>query len=181
MTKHIVLISGSGMPNSHTLSLIEHIAELLNQRNIKTTIWDLQTKPLPLLDAELYEDPNHPSQNVLDLNKLIKSSDGVILGTPVYHGSYSGILKNALDNLEGELFNKKPVGLISNAGGAGNLIALEHLRSVVRSLYGYALQTQIATFEDDYSNKNGKYVLNNEIKKRVKRLVEEIIYFADHI
>ena len=44
-------------------------------------------------------------------------ADFFILGTPNYHGSFSGILKNALDHLNMDYFKMKPVGLIGNSGG----------------------------------------------------------------
>lgn len=77
--------------------------------------------------------------------KEVASLDALILGTPLYHGSYSGVLKNALDNLASDAFKDKIVGLTSNAGGMRNTQACEHLRSVVRTLYGYPTQTQIGT------------------------------------
>ncbi|WP_375633527.1 MULTISPECIES: NADPH-dependent FMN reductase [unclassified Bartonella] len=36
--------------------------------------------------------------------KTIADADDVILASPVYHGSYSGGLKNALDNLDYDAF-----------------------------------------------------------------------------
>ncbi|WP_375667310.1 NADPH-dependent FMN reductase [Bartonella sp. CL435QHHD] len=39
--------------------------------------------------------------------KTIADANDVILASPVYHGSYSGELKNALDNLEYNAFGIK--------------------------------------------------------------------------
>ena len=59
------------------------------------------------------------STNNLDLNW--------VLGTPNYHGSYSGILKNALDHLTMDDFKMKPVGLIGNSGGIVSSEPLSHM------------------------------------------------------
>ena len=40
--------------------------------------------------------------DVFRLRKEIKESDGIIFGTPEYHGSLSGILKNMLDLMSQE-------------------------------------------------------------------------------
>jgi FMN reductase len=74
----------------------------------------------------------------------ISAADGVIVSTPGYHGSISGVVKNALDCLEGlrddprPYFDGRAVGCIVSAGGAqasGSTLAA--LRSVVHALRGW--------------------------------------------
>jgi NAD(P)H-dependent FMN reductase len=55
--------------------------------------------------------------------------------------------------------------------------AAEQLRSVVRALYGYALQTQIVTTEEDYTV-IGNNLANDAIKQRTQRLVDELVFFT---
>nr|WP_256364623.1 NAD(P)H-dependent oxidoreductase [Bartonella sp. DB5-6] len=45
--------------------------------------------------------------------KTHAAADGAILSNPVYHEFYSGILKNALDNLDYDAFGDKAVGSLS--------------------------------------------------------------------
>jgi NAD(P)H-dependent FMN reductase len=58
--------------------------------------------------------------------------------------------------------------------------AVEQLRSVVRALYGYALQTQIVTTEEDYTvfAKTNKILITDAIKQRAKRLADELVFFT---
>jgi FMN reductase len=74
----------------------------------------------------------------------ISAADGVIVSTPGYHGSISGVVKNALDCLEGlrddprPYFDGRAVGCIVSAGGAqasGSTLAA--LRSIVHALRGW--------------------------------------------
>jgi FMN reductase len=74
----------------------------------------------------------------------ISAADGIIVSTPGYHGSISGVVKNALDTLEGlrddprPYFDGRAVGCIVSAGGAqasGSTLAA--LRSVVHALRGW--------------------------------------------
>jgi NAD(P)H-dependent FMN reductase len=180
MKKHIVLISGSGSKHSHTQALLHYIATLLEEQGMKTTLWDLYEKPLLATDPDYHGDPMHPNLQVRKFIALVNSADGIVLGTPLYHGSFSGILKNALDNLGSDAFKNKHVGLVSNAGGMGNMQAVEQLRSVVRALYGYALQTQIVTTEEDYTvfAKTNKILITDAIKQRAKRLADELVFFT---
>jgi len=179
MKKHIVLISGSGAKHSRTQALLLHIAELLETRGMKTTLWDLSERPLPPTEPDFHGDPLHPDLQVREFIGLVNDADGIVLGSPLYHGSFSGILKNALDNLGSDAFKNKHVGLVSNAGGGGNIQAVEQLRSVVRSLYGYSLQTQIVTTEGDFTGVEGRNTVHNpSIKQRVLRLVDELVFFT---
>jgi len=74
----------------------------------------------------------------------ISAADGVIVATPGYHGSISGVVKNALDSLEGlrddprPYFDGRAVGCIVSAAGAqaaGSTLAA--LRSIVHALRGW--------------------------------------------
>jgi len=74
----------------------------------------------------------------------IRRADGVILASPGYHGSISGIVKNAIDYLEETSKDPRvyldgvPVGLITTAYGwqaTGSTLAT--LRAIVHSLRGF--------------------------------------------
>lgn len=94
--------------------------------------------------------------------KSVHRADGVIVATPGYHGSISGLVKNALDSLEGlrddprPYFDGRAVGCIVAASGAqacGSTLAA--LRSVVHALrgwptpFGAALNTGAGLFDAD--------------------------------
>lgn len=173
----IALICGSVAKKSHTHELLKYIEILLKEKGITTTFWDLKVKPLQIVMPEYHSDVlETPNDRSIEFIKLIMNSDGLVLGTPLYHGSYAGVLKNALDNLGGDLFRNKAVGLVGNASTVRSPQALEHLRSVVRTLYGYPTQTQVATMKADYEEDEEKYTLIDEdIKIRCQRLVKELV------
>lgn len=93
----------------------------------------------------------------------VREASAIIIASPGYHGSISGVVKNALDLLEetardtGRAYlADMPVGLIATAYGwqaTGSTIAA--LRSIVHALRGWptpfaaAINTQITKFDDD--------------------------------
>ncbi len=88
-------------------------------------------------------DAEHPPERSA-LVDAIREADGVIVSTPGYHGSLSGLIKNALDSLEPLRQDARPyldgraVGCIVVADGwqaCGS--ALAHLRSIVHALRGW--------------------------------------------
>jgi FMN reductase len=71
-------------------------------------------------------------------------ADGIILGSPGYHGSISGLVKNALDYAEDlrtdarPYFSGRAVGCIATAGGwPGAVNTLGALRDIVHALRGW--------------------------------------------
>ncbi len=93
----------------------------------------------------------------------IRAASAVIIASPGYHGSISGVVKNALDLLEETARDEgrpyladMPVGLIATAYGwqaTGSTIAA--LRSIVHALRGWptpfaaAINTQITKFDGE--------------------------------
>jgi FMN reductase len=88
-------------------------------------------------------DPGEPPERSA-LVEAVRAADGVIVATPGYHGSLSGLIKNALDSLEPLREDARPyldgraVGCIVVADGwqaCGS--ALAALRSIVHALRGW--------------------------------------------
>ena len=92
----------------------------------------------------------------------VRQASALIIASPGYHGSISGLVKNALDLLEETARDARPyladlpVGLIATAYGwqaTGSTIAA--LRSIVHALRGWptpfaaAINTQITKFDDE--------------------------------
>lgn len=174
---NIFLLNGSVANKSHTKALLKYLQQLFEQIDTDTFFWDLKESPLPIVLPQYHRDPmEHPDSIVHEFAQEITNADGIILGSPLYHGSYSGVLKNALDNLHYDAFRGKFVGLVGNAGSIrADHVQVVHLRQVVKTLFGYTLQTQVETCEDDYELEKGEYQLFNEgILKRCQRLVDEM-------
>ena len=106
-------------------------------------------------------DPGEPPERSA-LIEAVRAADGVIVATPGYHGSLSGLIKNALDSLEPLREDARPyldgraVGCIVVADGwqaCGS--ALAHLRSIVHALRGWptplgaTINSALKPFNDD--------------------------------
>ncbi len=175
---HILFICGSTAQKSHTHAILKYIEELVKKSGHDTFFWDLRGKPLPIARPEFHKNPRlDPDKRVGEFVEAVEKADGIIIGSPLYHGSYSGVLKNALDNLPLDAFRNKAIGLIGHGSSSqGSTHPPEHLRSVVRAMFGYALQTQIGTGTEAYSEEQDTYILSDEtIKTRCERLVKELI------
>jgi FMN reductase len=95
---------------------------------------------LPLFDPR----PAEVTPQQAELVEAVRAADGIIVATPGYHGSISGVVKNALDTLEvtakdaAPYFDGRPVGTIVTAYGwqaTGSTLAA--LRAIVHAMRGW--------------------------------------------
>ena len=178
-----LIIVGSAKMGSHTNALAHYLKGHFKDQSFEAEIFDLAEQPIHQLDVSGVSKPSEVYKNNLKmLQTKAREADFFVLGTPNYHGSYSGILKNALDHLTMDDFKMKPVGLIGNSGGIVSAEPLSHLRLIVRSLFGIAVPTQIATHDTDYNKLDDAtyYLDNEEFQLRARLFVEQIIAFANN-
>ncbi len=176
----VLLISGSTRQPSYTRTLTETVERVLIEHGAETAHWDLRKAPLPIADPEFHRDPaQHPDERVRSLVALATSCDAFVLASPIYHNSYSGLLKNALDHLAIPQFDRKPVGLISH-GGNRSTEAVNPLRIVVRGLLGVAIPTQVCTAWQDYREVciESYEIGSEDILQRINRFTSELMLFA---
>jgi FMN reductase len=95
---------------------------------------------LPIFDPR----PDKDTGAQHELVRAVRQADGIILATPGYHGSLSGLIKNALDTLElgrdgpAPYFQDRPVGVVVTCDGsqaAGT--TLVSLRSIIHAMRGW--------------------------------------------
>ncbi|MBF1988036.1 NADPH-dependent FMN reductase [Fischerella thermalis] len=137
----IVGIGGSLRADSYSQIALRLAAQRVEALDAEVEILDLREMQLPFCNGE-QEYPDYP--DVQKLQNAVSRADGLILATPEYHGSISGVLKNALDLMSFEQLSGKVTGLISVLGGQPNSNALNDLRIIMRWVHGWVIPEQIA-------------------------------------
>ena len=135
----ILAIQGSLGTPSRTSALVDLATEILVGWGHQVHVFDLREHNLPWVDPGRHGDPSGPADgSVRRLVDLALRADAAHLGHPVYHNSYSGVLKCALDHLAMPQLADKPVALCGDGGRAGSEQPLDHLRTVARSFHAIA-------------------------------------------
>jgi NAD(P)H-dependent FMN reductase len=136
----VAAVVGSLREESYTrLACVRTLAAASSYENVETDRIDLRELDLPVLDADDKNAGDAPA-----LRERVRAADAVVLGTPVYHASYSSALKNALDYSGFDEFENTTVGLCCVAGGSFPTTTLDHLRSVCRGLNAWVVPHQVA-------------------------------------
>ncbi|MEU5027999.1 NADPH-dependent FMN reductase [Streptomyces milbemycinicus] len=125
------------------------------------------------------------SERAKALIEAVSSADGLIIATPAYHGSMSGMVKNALDYMEELRSDRRPyfsgraVGCISVAGGwQASASAVSALRTTVHALRGWptplgvTINTETTSFDVD-----GR-VQDPQVAERLELVAEHVVEFA---
>ncbi len=137
----IVGIGGSLRADSYSQLALKVAAQRVEALGAEVEVLDLRQMNLPFCDGG---DDYSAYPDVEKLQKAVSGADGLILATPEYHGSVSGVLKNALDLMGFEELSGKVTGLISVLGGQPNSNALNDLRIIMRWVHGWVIPEQIA-------------------------------------
>jgi len=127
----ILGISGSLRKASYNTSLLRTASELLPDV-ISMQIFDLS--PLPLYNDDLAKDDLPSAVN--DFRNSIKRSGGILIASPEYNYSFTGVLKNSLDwastDTLGNLLTGKPIAIMGASRSVfGTVRSQLHLRQVL--------------------------------------------------
>jgi len=123
----IVAILGSVRPNNYTAMALDLVLdELKKQSGVSVDIVD--PAKVHLYPPGLGGDSPDPVR----MREAVTEATGIILATPEYHGSFSSIMKLAIENLGfPSVMSGKPIALLGVAAGAiGAIKSLESLRGV---------------------------------------------------
>ncbi|WP_030542505.1 NADPH-dependent FMN reductase [Streptomyces albus] len=125
-----MVISGSPSATSKTEAIGDHVARRLADYEWHTGHLRVRTLPAaPLLNADV----THPA--IAEAVEQVSRADGIVLATPTYKASYSGLLKTFLDLLPRYGFRQKTVLPLATGGSLAHLLVLDYaLRPVAHAL-----------------------------------------------
>jgi FMN reductase len=127
---NVLLLGGSPSSPSTTWRLLQLLGERLAALGHRTVA--LQVRQLPG-DALLQADADDAV--VREALALVHEADAVVVGTPVYKASFSGVLKAFLDLLPQDGLAGKLVLPVATGGSQSHMLALDYaLRPVLASL-----------------------------------------------
>src|SRR5438874_1048689 len=162
----VLAVVGSLQRGSVSRVVIQQIAERFRQAGCAVDVLDFLLEPLALYNP----DTAHDLPGYADLQARVEQADVICLGTPDYHGSLSGAMKNFLDHFWHEFAGKLFVTLV--ASHEKGLTVTDQLRTVARQCYAWTLPYGVAFAEkvDVHENK----IVSDSLKQRLEMMVRDI-------
>ncbi|HIK18453.1 MAG TPA: NAD(P)H-dependent oxidoreductase [Leptolyngbyaceae cyanobacterium M33_DOE_097] len=164
-------LAGSLRPDSYSQLALRLAGDRLKALGADVEILDLRDMTLPFCDGGK-EYPDYP--DVERLRQAFLNADGFLLATPEYHGSVSGVLKNALDLMSFDQLDGKVAGMISILGGQSNSNALNDLRTILRWVHAWVIPEQVAIGQAWKAfDQNGKLV-DEKLSQRLDEFAQSL-------
>jgi len=137
------------------------------------------------IDLPAYVPGATPNIKANRITAELGRADGIIIGTPGYHGGLSGLVKNALDYTEDLRGNQRPyladrpVGcVVTAAGEQGAVTTLAALRSVVHALRGWPTPLGVTIVTADQVFDAAGNCISPRIETQLRILSQQVVDFA---
>ncbi|MBM6596636.1 NAD(P)H-dependent oxidoreductase [Microvirga pudoricolor] len=166
----IVAVVGSPSFQSRTRSLVVHVQERVAHRvSGEASIVDIAE----LLSGLIARSRDDVSLDVTQALLSVERADLLLVGTPVYKGSYTGLFKHFIDLIDYKALSGIPVGLLATGGSDRHALVIEHQ---LRPLFGFFNAHTLPTgvFVPDKAFIDGR-IQDQAIQGRLTTLVNEAV------
>lgn len=171
-TPTVVAVCGSMRDESNTRTALTHVLDAAAEAGAETELLDVREYDLPVFDP----DAETPAE-AEELKRKIRAADAVVLGSPVYHGSYSSAFRNVHDYCSFDEFEDTTVGLLATAGGGSYASTLDHMRITVRGVHGWVLPHQVGIRNASDQFEDGEFV-DGALEERTRKLGRQAVEYA---
>ena len=162
----VMAVVGSLHEKSVTKVVVNHVAEGLREAGCEVDLLDLASENLPMVNT----DTTFSAAHYGPLKKRVESADVFVLGTPDYHGSISGAMKNFLDHFWKEFTGKLFAPMV--ASHEKGLTAHDQMRTVARQCYAWSLPYAVSFMEKE-DVADGK-IVSDKFRDRLEMMIADV-------
>jgi Predicted flavoprotein len=176
---NVLAISGSLRSGSLNTELVNQAAAIAASKGASVKSITLNQFPMPFYNEDLEKGSGMPNA-AKQLRSLMLSSDVILIASPEYNATCSGVLKNALDwasrseqgSYSNDAFKGKRFALMSaSPGGGGGARAISNLKAIITTLGGTVIPMEVSVPHADQA----KITTNPQVKQELTNLVEEAL------
>jgi chromate reductase, NAD(P)H dehydrogenase (quinone) len=172
---HVLAIAGSLRQRSYNRMLLQ-AARVLSPPELELELY-AELASIPLFDEDLESQTGGGPPPVRRLRAKVKEAHGLLISTPEYNQSTSGVLKNAIDWLSrpgvDEVLIKKPVAIVGASGGRwGTRLAQANLRQVLTATESLVMpQPAIFVAESAKAFDNDGALINDLLRQQLENFL----------
>lgn len=181
MTFHLAVVSaGLSTPSSTRVLadlLSSHAVDAARERlrlgpdEVRVDVVELRTLARPLADRL---STGFASGELADALGTVARADALVVVTPVFQASYSGLFKTFFDVVEPGALDHKPVLMGATAGTARHSLVLEH---AMRPLFAHLRATVVPTAVFAATEDFGSHA-DGSLDARARRAADELARFV---
>ena len=164
----LIAIAGSPTPDSRTRSLVANVLESIAQEaGGASSLVDIAD----LVGSLAVRTRDEVSPQLASALRSVEEADLLIVGSPVYKGSYTGLFKHFMDLVDYKALAGVPVALLAIGGSDRHALVIDHqLRPLFSFFNAHTLPTGV--FVSDSAFVDGR-VEDPATRKRLSTLVQE--------
>ena len=180
-TLNIVGLGGSVASTSKSRAALETALAGAEEAGARTQLLDIRVLALPIYNPE----DDEPTRGAVELIESCHAADGLLWSSPLYQGTISGALKNALDWLrllgdrDPPYLHDKVIGLISTAGGTQGLQAINTMEFSVRALRAWAVPYVVPIASAARVFDGSGQIHDEGVEQQLKMLGREVVRVAE--
>jgi len=160
----VTIISGSPSEETRLNGVLQGVLNHFEGIGIVPEIINVRKLPSEALIQAKFD-----SKEIIEANKMVEDSNIIIILTPVYKASYTGVLKTYLDLLPQNGLEGKTILPIAVGGTFGHLLMIDYALKPVLTALGATHILKGAFILDSQIKKlgNNLYELDSEAKNRL--------------
>ncbi|PKQ39641.1 NADPH-dependent FMN reductase [Pseudomonas sp. YY-1] len=169
---HVVLLSGSPAARSRTELLLDYVRQRLEAQHVEVSLLRVRDFPAEDLLHARFDSPA-----VQQLQAVVASADGLVVGTPVYKASFTGALKVLLDLLPERALAHKVVLPLASGGSPAHLLAVDYaLKPVLAALKAQEMLSGVFAVDKQIAYPEGELPaqIDDELRERLDESLEQL-------
>ena len=170
---NVMAVIGSLHEKSVTKVAVKFVADGLRDAGCTVDVLDLAKEQLPMVNT----DTSFTADYYGPLKERVLAADVFVLGTPDYHGSISGAMKNFLDHFWKEFTGKLFVPMV--ASHEKGLTVHDQLHTVARQCYAWSLPYAVSFMEKE-DVANGE-IVSDKFRDRLEMMMRDVQVYGDLI
>ncbi|RLL43605.1 FMN reductase (NADPH) [Oceanobacillus piezotolerans] len=166
----IAIVSGSPQSLSGLERVLHYLGKQVEQKGysiVHISVKDVNSNDLLF--------GNYKSKEIQQITSELDQAKGVIIGSPVYKSSYTGVLKALIDLLPQDILQDTPVLPLMTGGSASHLLAIEYtLKPLLATLKGQPIKGLY--FQDSQLDKTKENpIIDKELLERTEKQLDYLL------
>jgi len=164
----IVAIAGSPMPRSRTRSLVGEVQErIAREAGGSSSLVDIAD----LVSCLMVRTREEAAPKLAHALLSVEGADLLVVGSPVYKGSYTGLFKHFMDLIDYKALAGVPVALLATGGSNRHALMIDHqLRPLFTFFNAHTLPTGVFLSNGDFVE---GHIVDQAHQNRLSTLVRE--------